>query len=246
MSAPEYVYEGSELDLFARAENWKRYWSAHVRPYLGQRVLEVGAGIGVNTPFLNRGALEWVCLEPDKNMAAMLVEQQRATKLAGTHTIGGLITDLPCTPSFDSIIYIDVLEHIKDDSAEIAAATERLRPNGTLIVLSPAHAWLFSAFDAAIGHHRRYSPKDLCALTRPELELISLRQLDSVGTIASLANSFVLRSQMPTLSQILLWDRIMVPISQLLDPLLAYHFGKSILAVWRRRSVDTRRAELGS
>ena len=75
MSAAEFVYEGNELELFSRAENWKRYWSAHIRPHLGQRVLEVGAGTGVNTPFLNKGASEWVCLEPDRNMAAMLVER---------------------------------------------------------------------------------------------------------------------------------------------------------------------------
>ena len=83
-------------------------------------------------------------------------------ELAGTRTVAGLIADLPCVPSFDSIVYIDVLEHIKDDSAEIAAATARLRSNGTLVVLSPAHAWLFSAFDAAVGHYRRYAPGD-CA-----------------------------------------------------------------------------------
>ena len=241
MSPAGFVYEGNELELFSCAENWKRYWSSHVRPYLGRRVLEVGAGIGVNTPFLSRDALEWVCLEPDRSMAAILVERQRSTEFAGTSAIAGLITDLPCVPSFDSIVYIDVLEHIKDDAAEVAAATARLRPNGTLVVLSPAHAWLFSAFDAAIGHYRRYSPSGLRALTRPELELISLRQLDSVGTIASLANSLVLKSQMPTQSQIRLWDRVMVPMSRLLDPILTYRFGKSIIAVWRRRSVDADR-----
>jgi hypothetical protein len=180
--------------------------------------------------------LEWVCLEPDRRMAAILMERQRATELAATRVVAGLITDLPCGPIFDSIVYIDVLEHIEDDSAEIAAATARLRPNGTLIVLSPAHAWLFSAFDTAIGHHRRYAPGDLRALTRPEIELVSIRQLDSVGTIASLANRLMLRSKLPTPSQIILWDCVMVPMSRLLDPLLAYSFGKSIIAVWRRRA----------
>src|SRR5262249_1683595 len=139
-----------------------------------------------------------------------------------------------------SIVYIDVLEHIKDDSAEIEAATARLVPNGTLVVLAPAHTWLFSPFDLAIGHYRRYSAKTLRALTRPELKLISLQQLDSVGTIASLANKLMMRSDAPTRSQILLWDRVMVPSSRLLDPLLAYRFGKSIIAVWRRG------AELGT
>lgn len=235
MGAAGFVYEGNELELFRHAENWKRYWSAQVRPHLGSRVLEVGAGIGVNTPFLYQGAAEWVCLEPDSTMAATLAERQRTMPSAGTRTVAGVITDLPQEPSFDSIVYIDVLEHIADDAAEVAAATARLRPNGTLIVLGPAHSWLFSPFDAAIGHHRRYSPGALRALTRPELEVVSLRQLDAVGIMASLANSLLLRSQAPTLSQIMLWDRVMVPMSRLIDPLLAYRFGKSILAVWRRR-----------
>jgi SAM-dependent methyltransferase len=240
MSLAGFVYQGNELELFRHAENWKRYWSAHVRPYLGQRVLEVGAGIGVNTPFLNKDRLDWVCLEPDPHLASAIVQRLRAMGLDDTRTVTGVITDLPSAPTFDSIIYIDVLEHIEHDASEIAAATARLRPNGTLIVLSPAHAWLFSAFDAAIGHYRRYSPRDLRALTHPDLELVSLRQLDSLGTLASLANSLMLRSQMPTLRQILFWDRIIVPISRLLDPLVAYHFGRSIIAVWRRRSAEVR------
>jgi SAM-dependent methyltransferase len=238
MTATGFVYEGQELQLFKHAENWKRYWSTQIKPYLGHRVLEVGAGIGANTPFLNNGIQEWICLEPDVKMAALLVERQRTTAAAGTHTVVGVIGDLPNVPSFESIVYIDVLEHIKDDYAEIAAAAARLRPNGTLIVLGPAHDWLFSAFDAAVGHYRRYSAKALRELTCPELELIVLRQLDSVGTIASLANRLLLTSNMPTLQQIRLWDRVMVPVSRLLDPLLAYKLGKSILAVWRRRSVD--------
>src|SRR5882757_8984040 len=119
MNVSGLTYGGNELELFSHAENWKLYWSAYVRPYLGPRVLEVGAGIGVNTPFLNKGALEWVCLEPDRKMAAILLERQRATELAATRIVAGQITDLPCAPSFDSIVYIDVLEHIKDDSAEI-------------------------------------------------------------------------------------------------------------------------------
>jgi SAM-dependent methyltransferase len=235
MSAAEFVYEGSELELFERAINWKRYWSAHVRGHLGQHVLEVGAGIGANTPYLNQGALEWVCLEPDGNMAAVLSRRQQAHDLPATRVVHATVSDLPPTPIFDSIVYIDVLEHIKDDAAEVSAAAKRLKPGGTLVVLSPAHAWLFSPFDKAIGHHRRYSPKDIRALTLPELELISLQQLDSVGILASMLNRVVLKSDMPTASQILTWDRMIVPLSKLLDPLLRYRFGKSIIAVWRRR-----------
>jgi SAM-dependent methyltransferase len=235
MSSTDFVYEGSELAIFEHATNWKRYWSAHVRRHLGDRVLEVGAGIGANTPYLNRGASEWVCLEPDKKMAALLAARLRANELRATEVIAGTVRDLPAIPRFDSIVYIDVLEHIEDDRAEIAEAVKRLRSGGMLIALGPAHEWLFSAFDKSIGHFRRYSVTDFRALTRPEVELFSIRQLDSVGMLASIANRFVLRQEIPSMSQIMLWDRLMVPISRLLDPFTFYRFGKSILATWRRR-----------
>ena len=234
MTDTEFAYQGNELELFGHAKNWKRYWSAHVRPHLGECVLEVGAGIGANTSHLNLCAREWVCLEPDRKMAASLQARQGTSALAATRIVEGTIRNLPAVPRFDSIIYIDVLEHIEDDAAEIVAAKERLRRNGKLIVLSPAHSWLYSPFDAAIGHFRRYSAKDMRALTCPQLELISLRYLDSIGMLASIANRFVLKPQMPTLSQILVWDRVMVPISRLLDPLLSYRIGKSMIAIWRR------------
>ena len=234
MSTDEFFYKGNELDIFQYAENWKRYWSAQVRPHVGSYVLQVGAGIGANTSYLNKGAKEWVCLEPDAQMASMLVHRQRESRLPATNVIAGTIAELPPGRNFDSIIYIDVLEHIENDAAEIAVAASRLCHGGKLIILSSAHSWLFSPFDAAIGHCRRYSSRAIRALTPCELKIISLRQLDSVGMLASMANRFILRPQMPTLSQVLFWDRFLVPASRVFDPLLQYWLGKSVLVVWQR------------
>jgi 2-polyprenyl-3-methyl-5-hydroxy-6-metoxy-1,4-benzoquinol methylase len=236
MTPRSLEYQGRELAVFGHAQNWKRYWARYVKRHLGKRVLEVGAGIGSNTPFLIEQTSEWICLEPDPKFASILVERQRAGPSARAQKISGLITDLLRVPDFDSIIYIDVLEHIKDDAVELAEAAARLRPNGTLIVLGPANSWLFSNFDTAIGHYRRYSSPDMRAITPSELELIGLRHLDSVGTLASLANKLFLNFDTPTLLQILVWDRLMIPISRILDPLLAYKFGRSIMAIWRRPS----------
>jgi SAM-dependent methyltransferase len=235
MSSDDFVYEGKELEPFEHAVNWKRYWSAHVRQFVGQRVLEVGAGIGANTPYLNRGDRQWICLEPDKSMAVSLAKRLRANGLPATGVIAGTIFDLPATPSFDCIIYIDVLEHIKDDVIEIAEATKRLQSGGKLVVLGPAHAWLYSKFDKSIGHFRRYSSKDLLALGSSELELITLRQLDFVGILASMSNRLALKQKVPTTSQIKLWDNLMVPVSRVLDPMISYRCGRSIMAVWQRR-----------
>jgi len=93
---------------------------------------------------------------------------------------------------------------------------------------------LFSEFDKSIGHFRRYSPRSVRALRCSELELISVKQLDVVGILASAANRLALRQAMPNAEQIALWDRYMVPLSRVLDPLFFYRLGKSIMAVWRR------------
>src|SRR5439155_19234776 len=83
--------------------------------------------------------------------------------------------------TFDTILYMDVLEHIEDDRAEVARAAKHLRPGGHVIALSPAHQWLFTPFDRAIGHHRRYTRAGFGALATPDLEPVRLRYLDSIG-----------------------------------------------------------------
>ncbi|KIL98713.1 Methyltransferase type 12 [Paramagnetospirillum magnetotacticum MS-1] len=135
---------------------------------------------------------------------------------------------------YDSVIYIDVLEHIEDDSGELARAFALLRPSGTLVVLSPAFQWLYTAFDHAIGHVRRYDRDRLTAIAPAGAASVRMSYLDSVGMAASMANRLLLRSGMPTLGQVLTWDRWMVPASRYFDPLIGGRFGKSILAVWRR------------
>ena len=108
------------------------------------------------------------------------------------------------------------------------------RTRRRLIVLAPAHPYLFSRMDAAIGHHRRYTMAGLRALTPAGCRLAVLCQADAAGWFASLANRLVLHRAQPTAGQIAVWDGVLVPISRRLDRLLRFRFGKSILAVWRR------------
>jgi hypothetical protein len=135
---------------------------------------------------------------------------------------------------FDTILYVDVLEHIEDDRGELALAARLLKPGGHLVVLSPAHRWLYTAFDSVIGHHRRYTRADLRAITPTGLALVRLDYLDSVGLLASLGNRLLLRQALPTPGQIALWDRVLVRLSTRLDPLFGNRLGKSVLGVWRR------------
>lgn len=225
-----FKYEGSELDLFEKARNWKAYWRAQIRDFVRGDVLEVGAGIGANTLVLAELHFKrWTCLEPDAALAARVTLPS-----GGRHRSDiGTIDDLPADARFDSILYIDVLEHIEDDCAEMARAAARLKPGGTVIVLSPAHPFLFTPFDAAIGHFRRYTRASLAAAAPETLRVEKLVYLDAAGMLASAANRLLLNSSMPTAGQILTWDRMLVPVSRVLDPIFGGRLGKSVLGVWR-------------
>lgn len=235
----DFSYVGTELELFSQAHNWKSYYRELLQPYLGSRVLEVGAGIGGTTRLLCRPTHEtWTCLEPDRRLAEQIEALHAAGQLpACCRTVVGTTADLDPAEEFDSILYMDVLEHIEHDREEVERVIPHLAPGGFLIVLAPAHNWLYTPFDAHIGHFRRYTRGTLQSAVGSALRCVSLRYLDSAGLFASLGNRLLLHSAMPTPKQIRVWDRLMVPISRLLDRVLAYRVGKSVLGIWENGAV---------
>jgi SAM-dependent methyltransferase len=228
-------YIGQELDIFARAVHWKTYYGRRLQQYLEGEVLEVGAGIGAVTPFLMRpDQKRWVCLEPDPALAARIATGFGGASVVETHV--GMLAQLDAAQMFDAIVYIDVLEHIEDDSGEMRRAAGHLKPGGRVCVLAPAHNWLYTPFDKSVGHWRRYGKESLELVAKSAgLELVRIEYLDSAGLLASLGNKLLLQSADPRLKQILFWDQYLVPVSRLLDPLFGYRVGKSVLGVWQKR-----------
>jgi SAM-dependent methyltransferase len=232
LSEQAFAYPGKELETFSQARNWRSYWATALRPYIAGDVLEVGAGIGANTAHINHSHVRSIhCLEPDPELAVQLRSAVRGTP--GITVSVGTISTL-AGRLFDAILYIDVLEHIEDDQLELARAVRLLRPGGRLIVLAPAYQALYSPFDEAIGHYRRYVRRSLIACSPPSCRLEKAGYLDCVGLIASGVNRAVLKQSIPAFWQMMLWDKYMIPVSKVLDPLLGYHLGKSVLAVWVR------------
>lgn len=232
----QYNYPGQELAFFEKAVNWKAYFSSFIKPLIGKNVLEVGSGIGATTRLLNDGsATRWTLLEPDEEMNKILQHKKETQSQFSNCIIRNETTfQLSSSEKFDTIIYIDVLEHIENDREEMRRAFELLQPNGHLIVLSPAYNFLFSPFDKAIGHYRRYTSKTLREAMPGELHLEQLKYLDSVGLFASLANKLFLKQTYPSEKQIRTWDRLMIPVSKWTDKIFFHSFGKTILGTWRK------------
>jgi SAM-dependent methyltransferase len=207
-----------------------------MRPYVRGSVLEVGAGIGANIskfselPSVSKG----LALEP--NVRLFEAGKKRLGGNAKVSWKCGSLADLPADQKFDTILYIDVLEHIEDDRAELVRASQHLNPGGYLGVLSPARPDLMSEFDRAVGHYRRYLAEDYRKLTPEGLSMVKVAYLDSLGLFLSLGNRLVLKSSSPKLGQILFWDRWVVPVSRMLDPLIGHRVGKTVIGIWKKGS----------
>lgn len=136
----------------ARRRILSRLIAREVRPPGGARILEVGCGTGHNLAMLEAfGHVEASELEP----AARALAQQRL----GRPVQSAALPDLSMYPedAFDLVALLDVLEHVADDSAALAAIRGRLKPGGKLLVTVPANRWMWSAHDAEHHHHRRYA-----------------------------------------------------------------------------------------
>ena len=235
----EIPYIGNELDLFEQATVWKNYYGSFFKRLLNGKVLEVGAGIGGTTSTLCDSTQEkWICLEPDPVLYSRLEKKINDHELpVCCSALKGTTADLPDSEKFNAILYIDVIEHIENDAEELNRAKNLLADNGYLIVLVPAHQFLYNEFDKAIGHYRRYNKGMLAAAAPKELQMKRIRYLDSFGLVASLMNKYFLKQDYPTSKQIRFWNRFIIPVSKPFDFVLNYNAGKTVVGVWQKNKI---------
>ncbi|WP_320043998.1 class I SAM-dependent methyltransferase [uncultured Desulfobacter sp.] len=227
-------YFGKDLEAMSFANNYHRWLLAEFLPYLKGSVAEVGAGIGnVSKLILESNINSLTAFEPSVNMYPLLEKAFKKDMRAKA------VNDFLCIEdgdaSFDSVLYVNVLEHIEDDVCELACAHTAMTSGGHIMIFVPALPWLYSELDTQFGHFRRYTKDRLLALIqRSGFSIVKARYFDLAGIIPWFINYTLLKNTMNG-QNVFIYDRLVVPVMRVIESLVSPFIGKNILLVARKK-----------
>ena len=170
-------YTGLELENFDRAHIWRKYIFFLIKKYFKDDFLEVGAGIGSFTKNYEKKIRNLTLSETDDSNFNLLTSKFKDKN--NIKVINSFTSQI--SETFNTILYLNVLEHIEEDVEEIRQALKKLKANGHLIILVPAHNELYCKFDKVIGHIKRYKTDFFKSLKLSNAEIMELYYLDSIG-----------------------------------------------------------------
>lgn len=216
------------LDDLSAAVNYNRWIYGILRPYLGKSILEIGCGTGNITGFL---AQHGRVLATDLHPGYLSSAKNRLKKVKNiTYRKINLDDSLSSLRPFnpDSIICVNVLEHISDDQRVLEECYKLLPPGGKLMLFVPALQFLFGTMDKSYGHHRRYDRSELMLkIEKAGFKIEYCRYLNLLGILGWWLNGKILKRKIIPKSQMLLYDRI-VSFSQHVEKYLPKPIGLSL------------------
>lgn len=219
-------YPGWELKYFDKAKNFRDYQFQFIKLYIKGKIAEVGPGNGVVLKRYQKFSNKIYLFEPSKNFNSKLKKiKSKNTRIINKNFIKK-------KNFYDTIIYLDVLEHVKKDSEELKKAYYSLKKKGSLIINVPAFQHLYSQFDKDIDHEKRYSKKDFInILKKTNIKNYKIFYFDSIGYLLSLLSKIFTRNYKKNFSfKIKLWDKL-IPLSIFIDKILFNKIGKSLLVI---------------
>lgn len=207
------------LQSVRRARGFNRWLMRQLAPYIGRRVLEAGSGIGNLTEFfLDRERL--ACLDADPFYVNRL--RQRYESLSNLSFYGRDLTRLENCPDLrlerlDTIVCINVLEHIDDDAQVLRNFFELLQPGGNAILLVPAGPWLYTGVDATLGHFRRYERQELTSkLEAAGFEVVASKDFNRLGSLGWFISGKLLGRKTLTAGQMKAYEWLL-PLAKLME-----------------------------
>ncbi len=225
------------LEIFSQTSAINQWLYDKIKIFPSGQVLEVGSGIGNISAHLLRDQVN-VSLSDLRPEYCRLLEKKFGNNVH-LHQVYELDLSLPdfkeryidLLEKFDSIVALNVIEHIENDSRAIENAKSLLRRNGKLIILVPARQSLFNSLDRELGHYRRYSKKLLKKVMNNAGFSISYCQyFNAAGILGWWFSGNVLHDNAITASKLNIFNRL-VPFFRILDWFVTPFTGVSVISV---------------
>lgn len=212
--------------------NYLCYQRELIGRHCGHSVLEVGAGLGEFADGFT-GLDRYVVTDIDPGAVYRMKQRFAArpeVEVRQFDVAGKTILDQPV----ESLVSINVLEHIDDDVQALRGLARSVVPGGTLVLWVPGYQQLYGAFDRKVGHFRRYTPGTLATAVRAAgLDLELARPVNFLGAFAWWAVVRRGGTQAPNPKLVAIYDRFVVPMTKRIEKLGHVPFGQSILCVAR-------------
>ena len=227
-------FYAEDLRQMGHAVNYQAWQFGMVEPFLGERVLEIGGGIGTFTTMLAGRDRKVVSVEPNESCFRELQECTKA--MENVRTFGATVETLGEVlgegQTFDCVVMMNVLEHIEDDLATLADLRGRLAAGGRLVIIVPAGEWAFGKIDRRLGHYRRYSKSYSRSLfAKAGLRIKAIRYYNFVGIWGWWLNAKVGKLEGQSDAQISFFDSFLVPVMSRLERWVKPPVGQSLLIV---------------
>jgi 2-polyprenyl-3-methyl-5-hydroxy-6-metoxy-1,4-benzoquinol methylase len=227
------------LKSMSVATDFNKWMYNAIKDYTQGEILEIGSGIGnISKLFIDNGSAitlsdidddyiqflkkEFPLYLSDKEILSIDLEKE-GFETKYSHLAG----------KYDSLILINVLEHLKDDSAAIQNCRFLLKKNGILIILVPAYSFLFSEIDKSLGHYRRYNRKQLVEIMKNEkFKIVRSFYFNAIGIFAWLYGK-IMKYKFPPESNMKTFNK-MIRVGKFLDKLVFQKTGLSAIAVAKK------------
>lgn len=221
------------------ADNYNHWILTRFRPFLGNSLLEVGTGQGNFKKYLDQKVSHYVSVDIDEQVIA----RARKRDPQGIYEVADISSskclELKSCGTFDSILCVNVLEHVPDHQSGLGNMLQLLNPNGHLLLFVPAFPHLFNDLDRLAGHLRRYTRQDIQYMLEscPGTELRVCEYFNPVGALGWFVNKLKKHENINSKgvnSQVRFFDRYLVPISKVLNPAFKHFWGQSLYCIIRR------------
>jgi len=228
-----FIYEGRDLEAMSFAPRYHHWILDHFEPYIGNTIVEVGAGTGTFSEILlQRFNKEITMIEPSHEMIAQLKQRlEKYPEYNSEKVYRGFTSEISLSNPADTFFYVNVLEHIEKDEEELAWMYQNLQSGGHICIFVPAMPWLYGSHDEKVDHFRRYTRKKLIAKTEQAgFEVSKAIYFDLPGVPLWWINFVLLRREMDP-GAVHLYDKFVVPVLSKFEPSRFLPLGKNVLLV---------------